>query len=303
MPRSVQYSRNGGPEVLDVVTVDAPHPGPGQVRVHVRTAGLNPLDYKLFRGMQTAAGTPAKVPSGNGHDYAGEIDELGEGVAGWQLGEAVFGQAVAAQADFILVAADQLTRKPDELSFEIAGALGVVGRTASASVASLNLTPDDTVFVSAAAGGVGALAAQLALRTGARVIGSASPANHDFLVSLGVTPVEYGPGLVEALTQHGPITAALDNNGRESVDAALAAGAPASRVNSIADYKAAADYGTTAVGGRFATPDALATVADLIVAGEVQLPIEAIFALERVREAYELLIAGHLRGKVVLALS
>ncbi len=300
--RRVQYSSIGGPEVLEVVEVENPHPGPGEVRVRVRAAGLNPLDTKLFRGAPTASGTKPALPSGNGHDFACDIDELGEGVTQWQLGDAVYGQVPSrAQADFVIVAADQLSLKPADLPYEVAGSLSIAGRTAFNSVSSLNLGPDDTVFVSAAAGGVGALAAQLALRTGAKVIGSASAANHDFLRSLGVVPVAYGDGLTAALTD-AHITAALDNHGRESVDAALAAGAPAGRVNSIADYTAAEKYGTTAVGGRAFDREGLDEVAKLIAAGDVQFPIESVFALEAVGEAYARLLGSHGPGKIVLAL-
>ena len=149
--------------------------------------------------------------------------------------------------------------------------------------------------------GVGALASQLALRTGATVIGSASPGNHDFLRSLGVVPVAYGDGLVDALTA-AHITAALDNHGRESVEAALAAGAPAARVNTIAYYTATADYGATQVGGREFNRAGLDEVAALIAAGEVDFPIESVFALEAVVEAYERLRGSHGPGKIVLAL-
>src|SRR6187402_848816 len=149
--RRVQYNSLGGPEVLEVVEAEAPHPGPGEVRVRVRIAGLNPLDAKLFRGAPTASGKLPDLPSGNGHDIAGDVDELGEGVTDWALGDAVYGQVPSrAQADFVVIAADQLLRKPAELAYEVAGALSVAGRTAYNSESSLNLGPDDTVFVSAA---------------------------------------------------------------------------------------------------------------------------------------------------------
>ena len=271
----------------------------------MKAAGLNPIDAKLFRGAPTSSGILVELPSGNGHDFAGDIDELGAGVTEFALGDAVFGQVPSrAQADFVIVAADQLSRKPAELAYEVAGSLSIAGRTASNSVASLNLGPDDTVFVSAAAGGVGTLAAQLALRAGATVIGSARAVNHDFLRSLGVVPVEYGDGLVDALRAAAPhgLTAALDNHGRASVDAALALGAPAARVNSIADYTAAKEYGTTAIGGREFDKAALDSVAELIASGDIRFPIESIFALEAVREAYERLLGSHGPGKIVVVL-
>jgi len=302
MSRRVEYTQLGGPEVLTIVEVEPPHPGPGEVRVHVRAAGLNPLDAKLFSGRPTSSGKPTQLPSGNGHDFAGVVDELGEGVTEVALGAEVFAQIGSrAQADFVIAKASTLTVKPAAMPFDVAGALTVSVRTASASVDSLQLTAADTVFVSAAAGGVGVLAVQLAKRTGATVVGSASADNHEFLESLGVIPVEYGPGLADALRKH-HITAALDNHGRDSVDAALAAGAPASRVNSIADYAAAADYGTTAVGSAGYNQARVVEVAELIASGELQFPIDSIYPLERVVDAYRRLLGGHLRGKIVLAL-
>jgi enoyl reductase len=303
--RRVQFDRLGGPEVLEVVEVEAPHPGPGEVRVHVRAAGLNPLDAKIFRGRPTANPHQIDFPSGNGGDFAGSIDELGDGVTAFELGDEVLGgRQFHAQADFVVVSAQRVVRTPEGLDVIRAGALDGVGRTAWASTASLQLTPDDVVFVSAAAGGVGSLACQLALRTGATVIGSASEENHDFLRDLGVIPVRYGPTLLDELRDAAPggLTAALDNNGRESVDAALAAGAPPARINTIADYAAPKDYGVGFVGSSGAGPEQLEELAQLIAAGEIVLPIDSVFPIERVREAYERLIAGHVRGKVVLAL-
>ncbi|CAN5628941.1 NADP-dependent oxidoreductase [soil metagenome] len=303
--RRVQFDRLGGPEVLEVVEVDPPHPGPGEVRVHVRAAGLNPLDAKIFRGRPTANPHTIVFPSGNGGDFAGSVDELGQGVTSLDLGDDVLGgRQFHAQADFVVVSAERVVRTPERLDVIVAGALDGVGRTAWASTASLSLTSADVVFVSAAAGGVGVLACQLALRAGATVIGSASEPNHEFLRELGVIPVHYGPTLLEELRDAAPggLTAALDNNGRESVDAALAAGAPPSRINTIADYAAPKDYGVGFVGGSGAGPAELKQLAVLIAAGEIILPIDSVFPLERVSEAYERLIAGHVRGKIVLAL-
>jgi enoyl reductase len=303
MPRRVQFSRLGGPEVLEIVEVPEPHPGPGEVRVRVRTAGLNPLDAKIFQGRPTSSGQGVDLPSGNGHDFAGTVDELGEGVTALAVGDEVFGQVSrAAHADFVVIAAEKLVRKPPELGWDIAGALSIAARTASASVESLDLSADDTVFVSAAAGGVGVLASQLARRTGATVIGSARRENHPFLESIGVIPVEYGPGLVDALKAHAPITAALDNHGRESVDAALAAGVPPARLNTIADYAAAADYGATRVGGGAFVPGTITGIATLIADGELAFPIDAVFPFERVGDAYSRLLGSHGPGKIVLEL-
>ncbi|MBH0100107.1 NADP-dependent oxidoreductase [Salinibacterium sp. NSLL150] len=305
MSRRVTYSQLGGPEVLTISEVSEPHAGEGEVRVRVKFAGINPFDSKVFRGAATAAPQDVQFPSGNGNDFAGVVDEIGAGVDRWAVGDDVLGgKGFSGQADFVVVPADKLVRKPSDLSWEQAGGLDIVGRTAWASVEAIDLTPADTVLVSAAAGGVGVIAAQLAMLKGAKVIGSASESNHEFLRSLGIHPVRYGEGMVERILEISPegITAALDNNGRETVDAALALGAPAHRINTIADYAAISEYGTSGIGAAGATPDDLAALAALVADGSVQVPIDSIFPFEQVSEAYTKLLEGHSRGKIVLAL-
>lgn len=305
MSRFVQYEEFGGPEVLRVVEVDPPEAGPGQVRVRVSVAGINPVDWKIFTG-PAASAYGASVPSGVGNDFAGVIDQVGEGVTTWQPGDEVLGGARnEAEADFVIIGADGLlVRTPTGLDPRVAGALTVVGRTAWASVASLRLTDADTVLISAAAGGVGVLAAQLARRTGATVVGTASEENHEFLRSLGVVPVAYGDGLVERLRAAAPrgFTAVLDNHGAQTIAVGLELGVPEARINTIAYH--GTDYPeVTHVGGAQATNDDLAHVAQLLAQGELVLPIDSEYPLERVAEAYERLMAGHLRGKIVLSLA
>ena len=302
MQRRVSYSRFGGPEVLEIVETERPQPGPRHVRVRVRVAGLNPVDWKIFTG-RAAQAWGVEPPSGNGNDFAGEVDALGEGVSRFELGSLVFGgQRNEAQADFLLIDADDALPVPDGLNLEQAGALDIAGRTAVASIAAVGVSAGDVVLVSAAAGGVGVLAAQLAARRGATVVGTASQSNHDFLASLGVIPVAYGDGLTNRLRDAapGPFTVALDNHGRDTIDAAIELGISPSRINTIADRPAAAELGLSAVGGAAASPANLLEVARLVAAGELVLPIDSVYPLERVREAYEHLMAGHLRGKVIL---
>ncbi len=303
MARRVTYSQHGGPEVLELVEAEVPEPGPGQVRVRVQAAGLNPVDWKIFTA--ASAMYASELPSGNGNDFAGVVDAIGEGVVGFVVGDSVFGGARhQAQADYLLATPDTLLHRPEGLSLEQAACLDIAGRTALASVAAVGVGPGDVVFVSAAAGGVGVLAAQLSVRAGATVVGTASESNHDYLRSLGVIPVAYGDGMVERLRDAAPapFTAALDNNGRASIDAARALGVPVERINTIADRSAVAEYGITAVGGGAASVADLKTLADRIASGEIELPIDSTYPLERVRAAYEHLMAGHLRGKVVLTL-
>lgn len=303
MPRRVEFTEFGGPEVLHIVEGEAPHSGPGEVRVHVIVAGLNPFDAKVFRGMRTSLPHSVSFPSGNGSDFAGVVDEIGEGVTSFAPGDEVFGgRTFHAQADYLIIPEGRLLKKPAGLSVERAGALDTAARAAFASTASLDLTADDTVLVTAAAGGVGVLAAQLARQAGATVIGSASESNHDFLRSLGVVPVEYGAGMVDAVRAVAPdgITAALDNHGNGSVEAALELGAPPTRINTVADYEAPEKYGVGSVGGAGATIQDTLRVAELIADEQMVLPIDSMFPLERVSEAYTRLLAGHLRGKIIL---
>jgi NADPH:quinone reductase-like Zn-dependent oxidoreductase len=268
--------------------------------VRVKAASLNPVDHKIFRGGPTAQFFGVVPPAGVGLDFAGVVDQLGDGVVGLAVGDEVFGQAGGAAADYVVVPSAAAIAKPVGLSWEAAGSLGVAARAAAASVASLNLGPDDTVLVSAAAGGVGVLASQLALATGAKVVGTASPANHSFLASLGVVPVAYGEGLVDRLREAAPdgYTGVLDYHGEDTITAGIELGVPAARINTIAAYTG--PEGITFVGGMAATTQDQVNLAQQIADGQVQLPIEAVYSLDSVVAAYTRLEQGHLRGKIVL---
>lgn len=304
MPRFVQFEEFGSRDYLQVVDRERPWPGPGQVLVRVMAAGLNPMDVKAYRDEGAAARMGVTLPSGMGQDFAGFVEELGEGVTRFELGQAVLGTApFASIADFVVVSEDgQVIAKPDPLTFEAAGSLGVVGRTAVATVRSIDLHERDTVLVSAAAGGVGVLAAQLAVRSGATVIGTAGEENHEYLESLGIIPVAYGDGLadrVRDLIDDDHVTAVLDNHGVETIEAAIELGVPMERVNTITVFGPAA-HGAKNVGGRAAGNDDLAELADLLAENELVLPIDSIYPIERTVEAYGRLEAGHVRGKVVV---
>lgn len=298
--RAVRYEKFGSPEVLELEELPMPEPGPGEVRVRVLAAGLNPVDYKIFHG-PAAPAYGASLPSGVGHDLAGVVDRVGESVTDFAPGDAVFGgKRNEALADFAVLGVDGLILPtPAGLPVEIAGSLAIAGRTAWASVAAVGLTDADTVLVSAAAGGVGVLAVQLAVRTGATVIGTAGEHNHEFLRELGVIPVAYGPGQIERIRAAAPagVTACLDNHGADTIDVALELGVAPQRINTIA---ARGHRGAVGAGGADASKEDLAEVARLIAAGELVLPIEAVYPLERTREAYQRLEHGHLRGKIVV---
>ena len=301
MSRIVQYNRYGGPEVLDIVEVDEPHASAGMVRVAVRAAGLNNFDAKARRSPSVLPNRT--LPSGQGAEFAGVIDEVGEGFTTATLGDEVLGWSnFSAQADFVVVPAGQVTTKPPGLDWAVAGGLGLVGNTAERSTRAVAPQPGETVLVSAAAGGVGLFAAQFALADGATVIGTASEQNHPYLISLGVIPVAYGPGLVDRLRAAAPggIDAVIDNAGEETVDAAIELGVDPARINSIVYFAGVAKYGISTVGGGGKTAENLGDLARLVAAGTLVMPIAATFPLSQVREAYELLETRHLRGKVVL---
>ncbi|MGI8625180.1 MAG: NADP-dependent oxidoreductase [Geodermatophilaceae bacterium] len=304
MPRAVQYDSYGGIDVLDVREVARPVAGSGQVVVDVRAAGINPGEAAIRTGV-FAERWPSTFPSGQGADFAGVVTELGPDVTAWAVGDEVLGftHERASHAELVATDASNLTRKPAAMSWEQAGALHVVGATAWAAVRALDLTPADTVVVSGAAGGVGSLAVQLARLTGATVIGLASETNHEWLRGHGILPVTYGDGVAERVKAAAPngVSAFLDTHGGGYVDLALALGIPPTRINTIIDYAAAAQHGVLTVGMTDGSSAAvLAEVAELIAAGDVELPIAATFALEDVQAAYSELEQRHTRGKIVL---
>jgi NADPH:quinone reductase-like Zn-dependent oxidoreductase len=212
----------------------------------------------------------------------------------------------AAQADFVVSASDRLVRKPPGLSWEVAAAIPAAGSTAYAAVRAVHLKAGETVVVAAAAGGVGVIAAQLARLAGARVIGTASDANAAFLRSLGVEPVRYGDGLLERIRSLAPdgVDAYLDNFGAGNVDLAIQLGVAPDRINTIIDFAAAARYGVHADAQAQAdSPAVWDELAELVAAGKLTIPIQAVYPLERVRDAYDELAARHTRGKIVLRLA
>ena len=305
--RAVRLESFGGPEVLSILEVSAPQAGPGQVRVRVTVAGLNPMDWFMTSDADTATRFGLSLPSGFGTDYAGVVDQVGDGVTDFAPGDRVFGGALSrAVADFVVVdstggiAANEAHHTPDGVDDRTAATLTIAGRTASAALAAVELGPDDTVLIGGAAGGVGVFTVQLARITGARVIGTGSATSADFLRDLGAEPVTYGEGLadlVRALAPRG-ITAAIDLNGTETAHAARALGVPDTRITTIA----AQVDGITPANGASAASGTLEKLARLIAAGRLRVPIAASFPVEQIRTAVELQAGRHVKGKVVIDL-
>ncbi len=205
MIRAVRYDEFGGLDVLRVDEVERPVPGDGQVLVQVKASGINPSEVATRTGAVSKL-FPSTFPSGQGSDLAGVIEEVGAGVGGFSPNDEVIGftQQRASQAELVLVEADDLTRKPEKVSWEVAGGLYVVGVTAWGAVHAVQPRKGETVVISGAAGGVGSLAVQLARRTGATVIGLASERNHEWLKSHGVIPVAYGDGVAHRIRAAAP---------------------------------------------------------------------------------------------------
>ncbi|MEU0796362.1 NADP-dependent oxidoreductase [Amycolatopsis sp. NPDC005961] len=303
MSRAVVYEKFGGPEILELREVPEPHAGPGEIRVRVAAAGLNPMDWGLASHPDLAAQFGVTVPSGFGYDLAGVVDEVGPGATGFTVGQRVFGGVMArAAADFAVVAtpAETLWPTPAGITDEVAATLPVAGLTAAAALAAIGLRPGDTVLIGGAAGGVGVFAVQLAKLAGARVIGTAGEGTFEFLRQLGATPVAYGPGLADRVRDLAP-TAATDLFGTETAEAALALGVPPERISTVAAGPNPPG-GVHATGGAEAAPGAMARLTDAIVAGEIVVPIAAAFPIEKVREAVELQAGRHVHGKIVLTL-
>ncbi|MEP6842267.1 MAG: NADP-dependent oxidoreductase [Pseudolysinimonas sp.] len=298
MNHVVRFIRFGGPEVLELVDEPLEQPGAGEVRVALRAAGLNPADYKRREGGRQYVVT---FPTGTGRELAGIVEAVGPGVSRLRLGDEVFGTVPDGAFQTHLVAEEAVfARKPAELGWDVAGGLALVGQTAWDALASQPLRAGDTILVSAAAGGVGGVLSQLAVLRGVRVIGSASLGNHDWLRSRGIEPVEYGPGLVDAVRILAPdgVTAAFDLQGSNTVRQFLELGVSPHRINTNAMDPS--EFGIRRVGRgptSIATLDALAA---LVVGGDIELPIAASFAFDEVAEAFRRLETGHLRGKVVI---
>jgi NADPH:quinone reductase-like Zn-dependent oxidoreductase len=305
MPRAVRYDEFGGIDVLRVDEVQRPVPGSEQVLVRVKAAGINPSEAVIRSGAVSKL-FPSTFPSGQGSDLAGVIEEVGAGVGGFSPGDEVIGftQKRASQAELVLVEACDLTRKPGKVPWEVAGGLYVVGVTAWGAVHAVQPREGETVVISGAAGGVGSLAAQLARRTGATVIGLASESNHEWLKSHGVIPVAYGDGVADRIGAAAPdgVDAFIDAFGDGYVELALALGVATDRIDTIADFAAAGKYGVKTDGGTAAGPGArvLAELAGLIADGYLEVPIANVYPLARVREAYTELERRHTRGKIVL---
>ncbi|GGZ07099.1 NADP-dependent oxidoreductase [Streptomyces poonensis] len=304
--KAISYSRYGGPEVLEYGDVREPRLGPDQVLVKVRAAAVNPVDWKCREGYLDPM-LEAAFPVVPGWDVSGVVERTGGAVPEWAPGDEVIGYvredflSRGTFAEYVAAPVRTLARKPPNLSFEEAAGLPLVGLTAyQALTRVLDVRRDETVLVSAAAGGVGSLAVQIARHLGARVIGTASERNHDFVRSLGGEPVTYGEGLVDRVRALVPmgVDAALDVIGGDSLKEFAQLLAPEGRITSISDPA------VTEHGGQywFVRPDPadLQRLSDLAAEGVISVHVSETFPLERAAEAHRLNQEGRTRGKIVV---
>ena len=313
MVRAIEYRSFGGPEVLEMAEVPEPVPGPGQVRVAVRAAGLNPVDWKIFSGMM--GGDGPRRPRGVGRDYAGVVDAVGEGVASVAVGDEVLGTVHAAPgsgsgagtlAERLVVDAGDVVLKPAALSFAQAAALGVAVEAAAGALRALGVHDGDVLVVSAASGGVGSMAVQLAGRAGAAVIGIAGEDSLDRIRSLGAVAVAYGEDLEDRVraAAPSPVTRLLDCHGPQYVDLALALGLAPEAIATIVPAPPSIAKGVRVTGSRDARPEDLRRAAALVADGTMTVTIARVypFDVDSVRQAYTELRGGHVRGKLVVDL-
>ncbi len=302
--RAVRFHEYGGIDVLRVEEVARPVPGPGQVLVEVRAAGIQPGEVAIREGARHDR-WPATFPSGQGSDLAGVVVAAGPEVRGFAAGDEVLGftHNRASHAEFVVADDVDLTHRPAGLSWDVAGSLYVAGTTAYATVFAVDPAPGDTVVVSGAAGGVGSLAVQLARRRGATVIGLASEPNHAWLQDHGVVPVAYGQGTADRIRHAagGSVDAFIDTFGDGYVDLAVELGVRPERINTIRDWPAAARIGARTYGeGAAACAVVVGELARLAARGELEVPIARTYPLEQVRDAFRELEGRHAHGKIVL---
>jgi NADPH:quinone reductase-like Zn-dependent oxidoreductase len=296
--KAARFSRFGGPEVLEIVDLPDPHPGPGEVRIAVRAAGVNPSDWKKRTGLMDP-----ELPQTMGYEAAGVVDELGADVADVAVGDQVFGFSLHGAAQAELAVLSDYAPIPPSLDFAGAAALPAAIETATRALDQLGVGAGSTVLVNGASGTVGSAAVQLAEARGARVIGTASPANHDYLRSLGAEPVTYGEGLVERVRRLAPdgVDVALDVAGSGVLPDLIALAGGPDRVVTIADFAGAQEHGV-----RFSRGDdgravhVLAEIGELIESGRFSLPVAQAFPLAEISAAHRVGEEGHARGKLVL---
>ncbi|MFI9045716.1 NADP-dependent oxidoreductase [Streptomyces sp. NPDC053427] len=294
--KRVSFAEFGGPDVLHLTDAEEPHAGPGQIRVAVRAAGVNPVDWRIREG-QFQKLRPVELPAGVGQDAAGVVDQIGEHVEGVEVGDRVFGRGSSTYAEFAVLAA--WARMPEGLTFEEAAGYPSVVETALRIIGQAGVRSGQTLLVSGASGGVGSAVLQIARERGITVIGTAGAANQEYLRSLGALATTYGEGWVERVRQLGQVDAALDLAGSGVIRELVELTGDPRRVVSIAD-RGAPELGARYSGVTGSVPQALAEAVRLITRGKLHIPVEKSYPLAEAPAAHIDSRAGHTRGRRVI---
>ncbi len=297
--RALQFKSYGGPEVLEWGEAPDPHAGLGQVRIVVRAASVNPVDWKVMSGAMS--GGESMAGTGYlGYDAAGVVDEVGDGVNGVSVGDEVLGSGQGTQAEYAVL--DAWATKSSSIDWAVAAAAGVAGETGERGLRLLGVKAGDTIFVDGGTGGVGAVAVQMALARGARVVASASEANHGYLREIGATPVLYGEDVAARVRDAagGPVDAVFDVAGKTPVEELISLAPEPSQVVSIANFAADQMGARVTSGGGDSEPmAAMGEVAELLAQNTLVIKVQT-FPFDRAAEAYRISQNGHVRGKLVL---
>lgn len=297
--KAIEFNEYGGPDVLHVVEVEPPCAGPGQVRIKVRAAGVNPSDWKRREG-QYRAHENVRFPAGLGVEGSGIVTRIGADVMNVAIGEPVFGFGNNIMAEEAILT--HWAKKPNDVSFEVAAGLPVISDTATRALDQVGVERGQTLLVSGAAGGVGTAILQLARLRGITVIGTASAAKHDYLAGLGAIATNYGEGLTDRVRALAPsgVDAAIDVAGSGIIPELIRIVGNAGHVLSVADFSAK-QYGAKFSHGPPVDPARLlASMARLCSAGAFTLHIERVFPLDRARQAQEVSQSGRVTGKLVV---
>ncbi|MFW7413552.1 NADP-dependent oxidoreductase [Demequina sp. SO4-18] len=304
--RAITYAQFGSADVLELTDVPEPHIGPDTIVVEVRAAGLNPVDYKIREGHLEGL-IDARLPAIPGWDVSGVVVQAGLDTPEFSVGDEVFayarGDVVAGGtlAERVAVPVRTAAHKPASITHAQAAAVPLAGLTALQTLRRAGVTAGSTVLIHGASGGVGTFGVQIAAHLGADVVGTASARNHHYVCDLGATHLEYGQGLRERALEARPhgYDAIIDFAGGDSLDDTAALLAPEGVVASIADPRAASEYGGHYIWVRPDSAD-LAEIAGLIDDGHVRVEVAGSYPLEATADAYRELERGHVRGKLVV---
>ncbi|WP_405062494.1 NADP-dependent oxidoreductase [Kribbella sp. NBC_01505] len=301
--RAAAFFQPGGPEVLRLIDVPEPSAGPGEVRVRVKAAGVQPFDVAVVAGQIHRQQDPA-IPTVPGNEFAGVVDQLGAGVTEFAIGAEVLGYGTLnSYQELLTVPVTQVAAKPANMPWEVAGGFSAGAQTAHIALEEIGIGPGDTILVHGAAGAVGTFAVQLSRLRGATVIGTARAAQHDYVRELGAVPLDYTDDFVDRVRALAPqgVDAAVDGVGGPALDATLELVKDRSRILTLTDHGKAAGLGIRV------TPLArsaarLTELANQYAEGHLRLPIMATYPLANAADALRAYQAGGVHGKIVITI-